>query len=40
MPIACKRDDPFEGYREFYRSEKRSFAKWTKRPVSDFMADG
>ena len=26
-----KRDDPFESYRKFYRSEKRSFAKVTKR---------
>ena len=40
MPIACKREDPFESYRKFYRSEKRSFAKWTKRPVPDFTAEG
>ena len=38
MPDDCKRDDPVEGYREFYRAEKRSFAKWTKRPVPDFMS--
>lgn len=38
MPDACKRDDPVEGYRAFYVAEKAHFAKWTKRPVPDFMS--
>lgn len=37
MPDACKRDDPVEGYRAFYRAEKASFAKWTNRPAPGFM---
>ena len=39
MPDACKRDDPVAGYRAFYAVEKAHFAKWTKRPVPEFMSD-
>ena len=31
--------DPHAAYRHFYAMEKARFAKWTKRPVPDFMAD-
>jgi len=28
-----------EAYRAFYRNEKRHFAKWTKRPVPEWMSE-
>ena len=31
MPDHCKRDDVQEGYRNYYREEKKYFAKWTTR---------
>lgn len=33
MPDYCKDEDVTEGYRKYYREEKRTFAKWTKREV-------
>lgn len=39
MPDACKRADPVEGYRAFYRAEKAGFAKWTGRRLPPFMRD-
>ena len=39
MPEACKRGDPVEGYRAFYRAEKAGFAKWTGRRVPRFMQE-
>ncbi|MEK9726187.1 MAG: hypothetical protein VW405_22235, partial [Rhodospirillaceae bacterium] len=37
MPDICKRDDSVEAYRAYYRAGKTYFAKWTKRPVPEFM---
>jgi len=31
MPDECKKDNVVEGYRNYYRTEKQYFAKWTKR---------
>jgi len=31
MPDYCKRDDVVDGYRNYYRNEKKYFAKWSKR---------
>lgn len=33
MPEKYRQDNAIEAYREFYRNEKRSFAKWKKRPT-------
>ena len=32
MPDQYRQADPVLAYREYYRKEKRDFAKWTKRP--------
>ena len=32
-------DDPVAAYRAFYAGEKARFARWTGRPVPDFMTD-
>ena len=41
MADACKLPggDPYESYRRFYAQEKARFARWTRRPVPDFMVD-
>jgi hypothetical protein len=31
MPDYCKRNDPIEGYRNYYLNEKQKMLKWTKR---------
>ena len=33
MPDYCKRPDSVESYKFYYINEKKSFAKWTKRPI-------
>ena len=37
MPDYCKQHDSIKAYHKYYRNEKKSFAKWTKRPVPSFM---
>jgi len=37
MPDYCKNKNVVEAYRCYYRDEKKDFAKWTKRPVPEFM---
>jgi len=31
MPDDCKRNNPVDGYRAYYREHKKAFAKWSKR---------
>ena len=33
MPDECKKCDPIDSYRNYYIMKKRSFARWTSRPV-------
>ena len=37
MPDYCKRENPVEGYREYYRQEKQHLAEWTKRDAPSFI---
>ena len=37
MPDYCKQSNALDGYRTYYREEKKGFAKWTKREVPEFM---
>lgn len=37
MPDYCKRDNPVEGYREYYIREKADIAKWTKREIPNWF---
>ena len=37
MPDYCKQSNALDGYRTYYREEKKSFAKWTNRDVPEFM---
>lgn len=45
MPPQCMPDeykvegDPFQAYRNYYRGEKRCFAKWTKRPTPKWFVE-
>jgi hypothetical protein len=33
MPDHCKMDNPIDAYRNYYKVEKKNFAKWTARQV-------
>ena len=37
MPDYCKNANTVQAYRDYYINEKKDFAKWTKRPVPEFM---
>ena len=37
MPDYCKQSNALDGYRTYYREEKKGFAKWTNRDVPEFM---
>ena len=37
MPDECKRENPVEGYRDYYIIHKVRFAKWTNRPVPEWF---
>ena len=37
MPYYCKQSNSVDGYRTYYREEKKGFAKWTNREVPEFM---
>lgn len=37
MPDHCKMDDPIDAYRNYYKLEKQSFAKWTKRDIPEWF---
>ena len=37
MPYYCKQSNAVDGYKTYYREEKKGFAKWTKREVPEFM---
>ena len=37
MPNQYKNNNYVEAYRNYYKNEKRSFAKWTNRPVPDWF---
>tara|TARA_Y100000994_G_scaffold116244_1_gene95475 strand:- start:99 stop:449 length:351 start_codon:yes stop_codon:yes gene_type:complete len=37
MPYYCKQSNAVDGYRTYYREEKKGFAKWTNRDVPEFM---
>ena len=37
MPDECKEKDSLLAYQKYYRLYKKRFAKWTKRPIPDFM---
>ena len=37
MPDECKRDNPVDGYREYYINHKARFAKWTNRLTPDWF---
>lgn len=39
MPNTCKRSDPIEGYKNYYITEKKNFAKWTNRLTPKWYAD-
>lgn len=38
MPIECKRDDPVEAYREYYRTAKVRMLQYTRRPTPKFLS--
>ena len=38
MPEYCKKEDAIEGYREYYRQEKKHIAKWSKTSVPYWYA--
>ena len=40
MPDDCKREDPVDAYREYYKQEKKAFAKWTNREVPHWFCAG
>lgn len=40
MPEQYRAADPVAAYQKFYLAEKMHFAKWTKRPVPDFVTKG
>ena len=37
MPDECKRDNPVDGYRQYYIDHKARFAKWTDRSVPEWF---
>jgi len=37
MPDDVKMTDPLHGYRNYYRTYKRDFAKWTNRQVPEWF---
>ena len=37
MPDDVKCEDSVEAYRQYYKKYKKDFARWTKRPVPEFM---
>jgi len=37
MPDYCKQPNALDGYKTYYREEKKGFAKWTNREVPEFM---
>ena len=37
MPYYCKQSNAVDGYRNYYREEKKGFAKWTNRDIPEFM---
>lgn len=37
MPDSCKMPLPIDGYRKYYSTEKKSFAKWTKREIPEWF---
>lgn len=37
MPEECKRDNPVEGYRDYYINHKVRFAKWTNRQTPEWF---
>ncbi len=37
MPDGCKRDCYIFSYRKYYKEYKTPFARWTGRPVPEFM---
>lgn len=39
MPDDVKCGDAVEAYRQYYRKYKKDFARWTKRPVPEFMCE-
>ena len=39
MPDYCKTDNVPESYRKYYREEKKSFAKWSKREVPEWFLE-
>ena len=39
MPDDCKTNSPVEAYQNYYRTYKKSFAKWTKRQTPNFMEE-
>ena len=40
MPDECKRDNPVDGYRNYYITHKAGFAKWTSRDVPEWFVNG
>jgi len=39
MPDYCKDEVVTEGYRKYYREEKKTFAKWTNREVPQWFLE-
>ena len=37
MPDHCKMDNPIDAYRNYYKVEKKNFAKWTNRPIPNWF---
>ena len=37
MPNDVKANNPVDGYRNYYVEYKKDFAKWTNRPIPEFM---
>ena len=37
MPDECKRENPVDGYRDYYINHKARFAKWTNRPIPEWF---
>ena len=37
MPDHCKMDNPINAYRNYYKIEKKNFAKWTKRQIPNWF---
>lgn len=37
MPDDCKQHDAVTSYRSYYKNHKSSIAKWTNRPIPEFM---